>query len=135
MTHSKILGVGAFGPEPAPDPRLAALLRDAVGDAPDHAVDWPALAARIASRVSAQATAPWWSYAAKWERRMIPLALTAGIVAAVTLWSTTATAATPPLSAASFTTDVASGAPADDAASQFARTLTNTVDLATGVPE
>ncbi len=133
MIHSKVLGVGAFGPELAPDPQLAALLHDVVGDAPVHAVDWPALAARIASRASAQA--PWWSYAAKWERRMIPLALAAGVVAAITLWSTTAAAAAPLLSAASFTTEVAGGAPADDAASQFARTLTNTVDLATGIPE
>ena len=133
MTSSKVLGIGAFGPEPAPDPQLAALLHDVLGDAPVHAVDWPALAARIASRTSA--ATPWWSYAAKWERRMIPLALAAGVVAAITLWSTTAIAATPSLSAASFTTEVASGAPADDAASQFARTLTNTVDLATGISE
>ena len=136
MRHSKVLGAGAFGPEPAPDPALGALLRDVVGDAPSHAVDWTALAARIASRVGAQATTPWWSYAAQWERRMIPLALAAGVVAAAALWTTTATTATTSLaSASSFTTEVASGAPADDAASQFARTITSTVDLAAGGPE
>ena len=135
MRHSKVLGAGAFGPEPASDPELGGLLRDVIGDTPSHAVDWTALAARITSRVGAQATAPWWSYAAQWERRMIPLALAAGIVAAAALWSTTATAAMPLASASSFTTEVASGTPADDAASQFARTITNTVDLAAGVPE
>ncbi len=136
MRHSNVLGAGAFGPEPARDPALGALLRDVVGDAPGHAVDWTALAARIASRVGAQATVPWWSYAAQWERRMIPLALAAGVVAAAALWNTTATTATTSLaSASSFTTEVASGAPADDAASQFARSITNTVDLAAGVPE
>ena len=135
MRHSKILGVGAFGPEPAPDPELGAMLRDVVGESPSHAVDWTTLAARIAARVGAQASLPWWSYAAQWERRMIPLALAAGVVAAAALWTTTATAATPLASASSFTTEVASGAPADDAASQFARTITSTVDLAGGVPE
>ena len=136
MRHSKLLGTGAFGPEPAPDPALGALLRDVVGDPPAHAVDWTALATRIASRVGAQATTPWWIYAAQWERRMIPLALAAGVVAAAALWNTTATTATTTLaSASSFTTEVASGTPADDAASQFARTVTNSVDLAAGVPE
>lgn len=136
MRHTKLLGAGAFGPEPAPDPALGALLRDVVGDAPGHAVDWTALAARIGSRVGAQATTPWWSYAAQWERRMIPLALAAGIVASAALWNSTATPATTSIASASaFTTEVASGAPADDAASQFARTITNAVDLAVGVPE
>ena len=136
MKHTRVLGAGAFGPEPAPDPALGALLRDIVGDSPDHAVDWTSLATRIASRVGGQASAPWWSYAAQWERRMIPLALAAGMMAAAALWSTTTTQATTSLaSASSFTTEVASGAPPDDAASQFARSITNTVDLGAGVPE
>ena len=136
MRHSRVLGAGAFGPEPARDTELGTLLRDVVGDSPDHSVDWTSLASRITSRVGAQASAPWWSYAAQWERRMIPLALAAGVVAAAALWSTTAPASTTALaSASSFTTEVASGAPADDAASQFARSITNTVDLAAGVPE
>ena len=135
MTHSKVLGAGAFGPEPAPDPQLGALLRDVVGESPSHDVNWTALAARIISRAGAQSSAPWWSYAAQWERRMIPLALAAGVVAAAALWTSTATAATPLASASSFTTEVASGALADDAASQFARTITSTADVAAGVPE
>lgn len=135
MKHSRVLGRGAFGPEPARDRELGALLHEVVGVAPAHAVDWPALAARISARVGVQAVAPWWSYAAQWERRMIPLALAAGIAAAVALWDTTTTAATQLTSASSFTTEVASGVPADDAASQFARTITNTVDPVAGVPE
>lgn len=136
MKHTRVLGAGAFGPEPAPDPELGALLRDIVGASPDHAVDWTSLATRIASRVGGQASAPWWSYAAQWERRMIPLALAAGMMAAAALWSNTATQATTSLaSASSFTTEVANGAPADDAALQFARSITNTVDLGAGVPE
>ena len=135
MRHSKVLGAGAFGPEPAPDPALGALLRDVMGDSPSHAVDWTSLASRIVARVGEPATLPWWTYAAQWERRMIPLALAAGIVAAAALWSTTATAVTPLASTSSFTTEFASGVPADDAASQFARNVTNTADIAGGLPE
>ena len=135
MKHSKVLGAGAFGPEPAPDPALGALLRDVVGESPSHAVDWTSLANRIGRRAGEQATLPWWTYAAQWERRMIPLALAAGVVAAAALWSTTATTVTPLASASSLTTEVASGVPADDAASQFARSMTNAADIAGGVPE
>ena len=80
MTDSRsTLGTGAFGPEPAHDRRLGAMLRDVAGETPHAAVHWSALADRITSRVAAQMAAPWWSYATRWERRVIPLALAAGL--------------------------------------------------------
>ncbi len=136
MTDSRLLGTGAFGPEPAHDPALGALLRDVVGETPQAAVDWKALATRIGEQVGRQAAAPWWAYAAQWERRAIPLALAAGMLAAVALWSTTNSATTPaPITASGLATAVAAGTTAEDAASQFARSITNTVDLSAGVPE
>lgn len=140
MSDSRLLGTGAFGPEPAHDPELGALVRDAVGDVPHTAVDWAVLAARIGERARAQVSAPWWSYAARWERRVIPLALAAGIAAAAVLSMSTSgpstwPAASPLISASALATAVASGTPADDAASQFARSITNAADLSAGVPE
>jgi negative regulator of sigma E activity len=135
MTDSRTLGAGAFGPEPAQDPDLGALLRDVIGDTPNGAVNWTTLAARICDRIGRQAAAPWWSYATQWERRVIPLALAAGIVAAAALWTTTSASATQITSASELATAVANGTPAEDAASQFARSITNAVDLTAGVPE
>jgi len=134
MTDSRTLGTGAFGPEPAHDPVLGAMLRDVMGETPTSAVNWTALAARIGERVGTQA-APWWSYATRWERRVIPLALAAGLAAAAALW-TTASANTAQLTTAyELSTAVASGTPAEDAALLFARSITNSVDLTAGVPE
>jgi hypothetical protein len=80
--------------------------------------------------------APWWSYATRWERRAIPLALAAGLTAAIALWTTSSSpTAWHMTSASNVTTAVLSGIPAEDAASQFARQITNTADLAAGVPE
>jgi hypothetical protein len=137
MTDSKsVLGTGAFGPEPAHDEKLGTMLRDIVGEPPYAAVQWSALADRIGERVAAQMAAPWWSYATRWERRAIPLALAAGLLASVALWSTSATTTTWQMTSASgVTTAVLSGIPAEDAASQFARSITNTADLTAGVPE
>ena len=135
MTDARTLGAGAFGPEPARDSELGALLRDAVGETPGGSVNWTRLAARIGDRVGTQMAAPWWSYAMQWERRVVPLALAAGIAAVAALWSTTAASAAPIGSASALATAVANGTPAEDAASQFARSVTNTVDLAAGVPE
>jgi hypothetical protein len=135
MTDSRTLGVGAFGPEPAHDPELGALLRDVVGDTPNGAVNWTTLAARIGERVARQTAAPWWSYATQWERRVIPLALAAGIAAVAALWTTASASPSPLTSASALATAVASGTPAEDAASQFARSITNAVDLTAGVPE
>lgn len=139
MTDSRsTLGTGAFGPEPAHDRHLGALLRDVAGETPHAAVHWSALAERITSRVAAQMAAPWWSYATRWERRVIPLALAAGLSAAIALWSTAASASTGTTqvtSASGVTTAVLSGTPAEDAASQFARSITSSADLTGGVPE
>ncbi len=138
MSDSRsVIGTGAFGPEPQHDEKLGALMRDVVGDTPYAAVRWSALAGRIGERVAAQMATPWWSYATRWERRAIPVALIAGLSAAVALWltSVSTTAAQPMTTASGVTTEVLSGIPAEDAASQFARSVTNTVDLAAGVPE
>ena len=135
MTDSTRLGVGAFGPEPAHDSELGSLLRDLVGETPHDAVNWTRLAMRIRDRVGAQAVMPWWSYATRWERRVIPLALAAGIAASAALWSTPSGSTSQTASASELATAVANGTPAEDAASQFARSITNAVDLAAGVPE
>ena len=136
MTDKSVLGTGAFGPEPPHDEKLGKLLREIVGDTPYSAVSWSALAARIGDRVSAQMAAPWWSYATRWERRAIPLALAAGLTAAVALWTSSASpTAWHMTSASNVTTAVLSGIPAEDAASQFARSITNSADLTAGVPE
>jgi hypothetical protein len=131
-----VLGTGAFGPEPQHDEKLGTMLRDIVGDTPYDAVSWSALAEHISEKVTATMAAPWWSYATRWERRAIPLALAAGLAAAVALWTTSATStAWHMTSASNVTTAVLSGIPAEDAASQFARSITNTADLTAGVPE
>ena len=135
MTN-RTLGTGAFGPEPAHDPELGALLRVAVGDAPMDRVNWTRLAARIGERIGVQATAPWWAYAARWERRVIPIAIAAGIAAAAVLFTTTASASeVQRTSASALATEVASGTPVEDAAALFARSITSAVDLTAGVPE
>jgi hypothetical protein len=136
MTNKRTLGVGAFGPEPAHDAELGALLRSVVDDAPMDGVDWTRLAARIGERVRVQASGPWWSYAAQWEKRVVPIFVAAGIAAAAVLFTTTASASEAQRTTASaMTTEVASGTPAEDAAVVFARSITSTVDLTAGVPE
>ena len=135
MTDSRTLGDGAFGPEPSHDVQLGALLRDVIGDTPASVVNWTRLAERIGQRVGRQVAAPWWSYAMQWERRVIPLALAAGIAAVASLWTTASGSTVLVTSASALATAVASGTPVDDAASQFARSITNSVDFAAGVPE
>ncbi len=136
MSDRSVIGTGAFGPEPAHDEKLGTMMRDIVGDTPRNAVRWSALAERIGERVREQMVAPWWSYATRWERRAIPLALVAGIVATIALWMTAATTTGLHMTTASgVTTAVLSGIPAEDAASQFARSITNSVALTAGVPE
>ena len=137
MSDSKfVVGHGAFGPEPERDARLSAALRTVVGDVPTHSVDWNSLARRIAHAVAIQRPSPWWSWAARWERRVVSLALVAGIGGAVALWSSTAatrageTAALPDL-----VTSVAGGTPASDAATTFAHSLTRPIYPVTGVVE
>ena len=137
MRDLRVLGTGAFGPEPSRDDELASLVRDVVGGTPHHAVDWTSLATRIADRIGAQSSGSWWSYAARWERRMIPLALAAGIIASAALLAPGSVAATTnaATSASALATAVASGAPAEDAASAFVHAITNTSEFTAGVPE
>ncbi|MDB4882902.1 MAG: hypothetical protein JWL95_1668 [Gemmatimonadetes bacterium] len=139
MTNDQ--GDSTFNPfdpaEPPRDEALAAVLRQAAGDVPVGAVDWDRLAARIARALPPRAAATWWSYAERWERRMLPLALAASLVGAFALWtsadSTAAMAAQDGASA--LVADVAQGAPAAEAAQSFARTLTADVNIAEPVPE
>ena len=126
---------GAFGPEPSRDIQLGALLRSTTGSVPDGAVDWASLADRISVAVARQAASPWWSYATGWERRILPLALAAGIAAGFALWNVTATNTTQLATAHSLVTEVASGTPADDAASTFAHSITSSEAVTAGVPE
>jgi hypothetical protein len=125
--------------EPARDVKLGALLRDTVGEAPVASVDWTALALRIGDAAAAHGdsyeAAPWWSYAARWERRVIPLALAAGVLAALALWSTAPRAYGALATAPDLVTAVVTGAPVADAANSFAHSVTSGVDDSIGVPE
>lgn len=117
--------------DPPRDEALAALLRQAEGDVPVRAVDWDALASRIARSLPGRATITWWSYADRWSVRMLPLALAASLLGAVALWqagepTSTAVAST---GVSDVVVDVVQGAPADDAARSFARTVTADVVL------
>ena len=128
------IGVGAFGPEPEHDARLGALLREAVGPTPS--VNWESLANRISASVAAHRSAPWWSYATRWERRALTMALSAGIAATFALLSTSESAqATQPTAAAEAVTAVISGTPAEDAALSFAHYVTGSSDFSVGIPE
>ena len=124
------LGAGAFGPEPLHDPKLGQLLQSVVGRVPAERVDWSRLASRIAGALEKHSAAPWWSYAARWERRAIPLALAAGIAGALTLWSTTLSAR-PLLQSENpeFMSALVTGVPPTDAVRSFARSVTGTADL------
>ncbi len=136
MTNKRTLGVGAFGPEPIHDPELGALLRDVIDDAPMDSVNWTRLAARIGERVGAQASDTWWSFVARWDRRVIPIAIAAGMAAAAALFTSTASASEVQRTTASaLATEVASGTPAEDAAVLFAGSITSTVEFSAGVPE
>ena len=119
--------------EPAQDAQLAALLQDVVGVPPVDAVQWSTLAHRISAAVAAHRSAPWWSYAARWERRALPIAIAAGLAGAIGLWSTRPA----PASTAShdLVTAVASGTSAADAASTLAHSFTATGDITAELPE
>ena len=124
-TTRPTLGEGAFGPEPAHDAQLGRALAEHVGAVPMGDVDWSALASRISASVAGQVPTAWWDYATRWERRMLPLAIAAGLAGAFTLWSTSPAAAQSQVTSASaVATAVASGTPAEDAASMFAHAVT-----------
>jgi hypothetical protein len=115
-----------FAPgEPPRDEELAVLLRQTVGDVP-ATVDWDALALRITRALPARTNVAWWSYAERWSRRIIPIALAASLVGAAMLWN--ADDASAVVVAQSAPTDVVSdvvqGVPIEDAASTFAGTMT-----------
>lgn len=134
MTDSNnTIGVGAFGPEPEHDAQLGALLRDVVGPMPS--VSWSELADRIGASIAVQRSAPWWSYAARWERRALSMALAAGLAATLALLSTSESAQATQTPAAEAVTAVISGVPAEDVASSFAHYVTGTGDFNVAVPE
>jgi hypothetical protein len=116
--------------DPPRDEALGALLRQAEGDVPVHAVDWDALASRIARSLSGRATLTWWSYAEHWSQRLLPLAFAASLLGAVALWQAGELSG---VASASAVTDVVAavvqGAPVEDAARSFARTVTADVTM------
>ncbi len=122
------------GVEPGHDPQLAGLLREGVGTVPAHEVQWQVLAQRIMSVVRQPRPTPWWSYAEKWERRVIPIALAAGILGAVALWSLGASPSSATTSA-DLLTAVVDGTPVTDATATYANLLVGTADPVAGVPE
>ena len=123
-----------FAPnDPPRDEALAALLRQADGDVPVHAVDWDALASRIARALPGRSTTTtWWGYAERWSRRMLPIALAATLVGAFALWEADepSSAVVASSGASDVVVDLVQGAPAEDAARSFARTVTANVILA-----
>ena len=128
------LGEGAFGGEPARDVRLGNLLRDHVGATPGDDVNWDALASRISSGIRGQSE--WWSYAARWDRRAIPIALAAGIVGAMLLFNTHAASASTAVAPDLFA-EVVNGTTPDEAVRFYSRAVTSTVveHLAASAPE
>ena len=109
--------------EPPRDEELAVLLRRAVGDVP--AVDWDAFAMRITRALPSRANLAWWSYAERWSRRIIPIALAASLVGAAMLWNAESAEALVVAGAPTdVNADVVQGVPIEDAARTFARTLT-----------
>lgn len=121
---------GTFNPfapgEPPRDEELAALLRRSLGDVPTGAVDWDALATRIARALPARQAITWWSYTERWSRRIVPIAVAAALVGAVTLWNASDASAIVVAQAApaDVVADVVQGVPVEDAARSFSRTMT-----------
>jgi hypothetical protein len=121
--------------EPARDERLGALLRQVVGAPPMAEVSWPQLAQRIADAVQAHQAAPWWSYAERWQRRAIPLALAAGLVGALAFWGTATSRPAEVSSSMDLVAAVVTGTPTAEAARAYAHSITGTLDLAGAQPE
>jgi hypothetical protein len=118
--------------DPPRDEVLAALLRQAEGgDVPVHAVDWDALASRIARSLPGRATITWWSYAERWSQRLLPLAFAASLLGAVALWQADDLSGVATASGAvtDVVAEVVQGAPVEDAARSFARTVTADVTM------
>jgi hypothetical protein len=117
--------------DPPRDAALGALLRQVEGDVPVRAVDWEALASRIARSLPGRASITWWSYAERWSQRMLPLALAASLIGAVALWKADELSgvAGAPAAVTDVVAEVVQGAPVDDAARSFARTVTADVTM------
>ena len=120
-------GTPPFNPfaadEPPRDEELAALVRQVVGDVPPT-VNWDALALRITRALPARANVAWWSYAERWSRRIVPIALAASLVGAAMLWSAeSAEALVVAQAPTDVIADVVQGVPIEDAVSTFARTI------------
>ena len=133
--HESVGPMGMKGEEPARDLVLGARLREIVGTPPEARVDFAALAHRITVATSAPVQLPWWSYAARWERRALPLAFAAGIAGAIALWGLGAPTQLSAAAAenADLVTAVAAGVSADDVARSLARSIT--ADPSVEVPE
>jgi hypothetical protein len=125
------------GGEPARDERLGALLRDVVGEPPMADVDWSALAGRVSAAVRSQQAIPWWTHIGRWQRRALPLALAAGLVGALALWSGAAIARAEAAAYGSgdLVTALLSGVPSEDAVTSYTRSITGSSELVSGVPE
>ena len=130
-------GFNLFAPDDPPrDEELAALLRRSVGDVPVGAVDWDALATRIANALPARSSLAWWSYTERWSRRIVPIAVAASLVGIVSLWNADdASAVVVAQSAPEVVADVVEGAPVEDAARSFARFMTADASLTEVEPE
>jgi hypothetical protein len=116
--------------DPPRDEALGTLLRRVEGDVPVRAVDWDALAARIARSLPGRATLTWWSYAEHWSQRLLPLAFAASLIGVVALWQADELSSVVSASAVTdVVADVVQGAPVEDAARSFARTVTADVTM------
>ncbi|HET7188239.1 MAG TPA: hypothetical protein VFI52_08795 [Gemmatimonadaceae bacterium] len=124
------------GGEPVRDERLGALLRDTVGEPPMADVDWTALADRIGAAVRMPRATPWWGHVERWQRRALPLAIAAGLVGALALWSAAGSSRSELVAGnGDLVTAVVSGASSIDAADTYAGAVAGSADLVTGVPE
>ena len=123
--------------EPARDERLGALLRDRVGELPMADVDWSALAQRVSAAVRAQQALPWWGHVERWQRRAVPLAVAAGLLGALALWTDIAIARAESGAYASgdMVSAVVGGVSSADAATSYAGSLTGWNGLVSGVQE
>jgi len=117
--------------DPPRDEALGALLRRVEGEVPVRAVDWDALAARIARSLPGRASLTWWSYAERWSQRLLPIAFAASLLGAVALWQADELPSVATASAAvtAVVAEVVQGAPVEDAARSFARTVTADVTV------
>lgn len=123
------------GGEPVRDERLGALLRETLGEPPMADVDWTALADRIGAAVRMPRVA-WWGHVERWRRRALPLAIAAGLVGGLALWSATSGSGTELVGGnGDLVTAVVSGASSTDAAVSYARVVAGSADLVAGVPE